>query len=281
MKSEKRFALTGCPLGHSISPFIHSELFKIKGVNAEYKLVEAEEKMLFEKFETTLKELNGFNVTIPHKINIIPLLNALSKKAELFGSVNTVKILNGASKGYNTDCEGFLRALKYSNIEIGKSVLILGCGGVSRMFAFETLLSGANADIAVRKASLEKAEKLKIEIKEKLGKSVKVITLNEVNDEYDLIINGTPVGMFPNLDECPISEDVVKKSSAVFDAIYNPQETLILRYAKQLGKKYCNGLSMLVWQAAAAQEIWLGESFSPSEVEAVINLCSKELERYE
>ncbi len=278
-RQEKSFGLIGNPLGHSLSPFIHKELFKIAGISADYELYEADENELVLLYKNTLSALTGFNVTIPHKQNIIPLLDSLSGRARLFGSVNTVYNDGEKATGYNTDCIGFLRSLEGAGIELEGSVLILGCGGVARTFAFESVIAGAEVTLAVRRTGFEKATKLKNEIKEKLNSDVKIAFLDKIDSGYDLIINATPVGMFPKTDASPLEKEAVLKSKAVFDAIYNPQETLLIKYAKEGGLKYLNGLPMLVWQAAAAEEIWNGVKFTEQEVERVIELTRKELEK--
>lgn len=279
LKSQKRFGLTGNPLGHSLSPFIHKELLMPRGITADYGLYEAEESGLGTLFSDTLSALDGFNVTIPHKTNIIPLLDKLSPKAELFGSVNTVLIDGEESTGYNTDCTGFLRSLDSAGLELGGKVLILGSGGVARTFAFESALANSDVTLAVRASGLEKAQRLKDEINERLSLSVGIITLDSVNGAYDLIINATPVGMSPDTEHSPLKKEAVIRSAAAFDAIYNPRETMFLKYAREGGLKCVNGLPMLVWQAAAAEEIWNGIRFEKSEIERVIELTQKELEK--
>ncbi len=262
----KKFALIGYPLVHSVSPFIHTELFKLNNIDGTYELLEIPAGEIG-NYTETLGKLDGFNVTIPHKTDIISFTTSLSDKAELFGAVNTVKN-DGALKGYNTDCIGFIRALEIAEIPLEGRVLVLGSGGVSRMFAFEAALAGADVTIASRNG--ETANKIRDEIKEKLGSDCGVIPLENVGGGWDLIINGTPVGMSPNADACPVSGEAVASSKAVFDAVYNPLETELIRTAKSLGKKYSNGLPMLVLQAAAAQEIWLGTSFSDSDIKDII-----------
>lgn len=271
------FSLIGYPLGHSLSPVIHRELFKIKNIDAKYDLKEIEPEKLDENFRN-LKNLCGFNVTIPHKTKIIPNLDKLDPKAELFGAVNTVKCTDILT-GYNTDCEGFLRSLEMANIKLEGNILICGAGGVSRMFAFESVLNNCNVTIAVREKSLDSANKIKNEIKEKLNKDIKVTTFNDIKDGFDLIINGTPVGMYPNTNACVIDKEIVEKSKAVFDAIYNPEETLLIKYAKDAGIKHLNGLPMLVWQAAVAEEIWLDVKFTLDDIEKVIEIAKKELKK--
>lgn len=272
------FCLIGYPLGHSMSPFIHRELFCINGISSDYTLNTIEPERLSESFEK-LKALKGFNVTIPHKTSIIPLLSDLSERARLFGAVNTVKLNENGAKGYNTDCFGFLRALEMAGITLGGRVLLCGSGGVSRMFAFESILAGAELTIAVRDADIEAAELIKKEIEDKLGKTANVITLDKVDGAYDLLINGTPVGMHPNVDACVLPEEKVKKCGAVFDAVYNPLETKLVRYAKEAGIKCSNGLSMLVWQAAVAQEIWLGVEFSMDDIRKVLKKTEEEMKK--
>lgn len=272
----KSFALTGYPLGHSMSPLIHKELFKINGINADYILKEINP----DNFEEGLKELDGlcgFNVTIPHKTGIIPFLDDLSDRARLFGAVNTVKNTAGRLTGYNTDCFGFLRALEMAGIKLGGRVLLCGSGGVSRMFAFESVLADADLTIAVRDADIDAAMLIKKEISEKLSKDVTVITLDEVEGEYDVLINGTPVGMYPNMDACVLPKEKVQSCKAVFDAIYNPLETKLITYAKEKGIRYSNGLPMLVWQAAVAQEIWLDVKFDMEQIKKIIEITEGEL----
>lgn len=271
----KKFGLIGYPLGHSMSPFIHNELFKLNNIDAEYKLIEiAPEKLL--SSADMLKELDGFNVTIPHKTGIIQITQALSEKAELFKAVNTVKT-EGIITGFNTDCHGFLRALDTADIALNGSVLICGAGGVARMFAFESALAGATVTLAVRQTGIDKALAIKAEIKQRLNTDIFVKALDDITDCYDLVINATPVGMSPNTNDSILTLNQVKSCGAVFDAIYNPLETKLLSYARQANIKYSNGLSMLVWQAAVAQEIWLGVSFENDDIKRIIIKTQEEL----
>lgn len=283
IKDTKRYiyGLAGYPLGHSMSPFIHKALFEISGIDASYGLVETPPEELGNSFKNTLSALRGFNVTIPHKTEIIKYLDELSPRAELFGAVNTVDIREDKTVGHNTDCAGFLSSLQSADIELGGNVLLLGSGGVARMIAFEAVLADANLTLAVRPDDIPQAEEIKKEIKDKLSKDCKIILLDEAKGGYDLVINGTPVGMFPKVDACPVKKEVIQTSKAVFDVIYNPRETVFIKYAKQAGIKYCGGLSMLVWQAAVAQEIWNGVKFSNEDIDKVIDLTQKELEKNE
>ena len=272
------YGLTGYPLGHSLSPVIHEELFKLAGIDGKYDLYEFSPEKLGEGIAALKKDLRGFNVTIPHKIAVIPFLDELSERAALFGAVNTVKV-GEKCVGYNTDCIGFLRALELAGITLSGRVLVCGAGGVARMFAFEAALAGCELTVAARDEDIPAANIIKDEISEKLNKSASVINLKEVSGGYDLIINGTPVGMHPNVDACVLPREIVANSRAVFDAIYNPAETLLLKYAKEAGIKYSNGLSMLVLQAVAAEEIWNGISFSEDDIKKVIKITETELEK--
>jgi shikimate dehydrogenase len=147
-------------------------------------------------------------------------------------------------------------------------VLVLGTGGVARMFAFEAVLAGAAVTLAARTPS--KGCALAAEIAEKCGRAVTVTDFNSVTGDWDLIVNGTPVGMFPKVDACPLEPGVLAHTAAVFDAIYNPMETRLLCLARQNGAKVVNGLPMLVWQAAVAQEIWNDVTYTPAQVQRVI-----------
>lgn len=274
----KNFCLTGFPLGHSMSPVIHKELFKINNIDASYELKEVSPEELSNGLGSFMS-YDGFNVTIPHKIGVIPFLDKLSDRAKLFGAVNTVDNKNGVLTGHNTDCAGFIKALEMADIELKGDVLLCGSGGVSRMFAFETVLAGADLTIAVRDADVDAANQIKKEIFDKLGKEVTVITLEEVSRGYDVLINGTPVGMFPNDNACVLPKEIVQKCSAVFDAVYNPMETLLIKYAKEAQIKCSNGLPMLVWQAAVAQEIWFGCEFTMQQVRDVLKITERELNK--
>lgn len=271
----KNYGLLGYPLGHSLSPFIHKCLFEKAGSESTYNLFEIDEKSLDGEIEN-LMSLQGFNVTIPHKLNIIKYLDGMDEKAALFGAVNTVKT-GDKNIGYNTDCSGFLRALDSAGIDFSGKVLLCGTGGVARMIAFEAVLHGCDLTVAYRPSSAEKAVKIQKEIKEKLNKDIYIKEYKDIEQGWDLIVNGTSAGMYPKVNNSPLPREIVSSTSAAYDVIYNPAKTLFLKYAEDAGIKHCNGLSMLVWQAAVAQEIWTGKTFSNSEVESVIEKTEKEL----
>ena len=128
----KKFAVIGHPIGHTMSPFIHTRLFELQGVKAEYTKLDIAPENLEYEFKNTLSKLDGFNITIPHKQAVIPFLDEIDAKAEMYGSVNTVSNKNGISKGYTTDPDGFLKALDAAGILLNGRIVVFGCGGVAR-----------------------------------------------------------------------------------------------------------------------------------------------------
>ena len=127
--STKRYAVIGHPIGHTMSPFIHKRLFDLAQIDAEYTKMDIAPEDLAQEYERTLKQLDGYNITIPHKQSIIPLLDSLDDKAALYGSVNTVSNAGGKSKGYTTDPDGFIKAIEAAGIALDGRIMILGCGG--------------------------------------------------------------------------------------------------------------------------------------------------------
>ena len=195
----RRYAVLGYPLGHTMSPFIHEKLFAIHGVNAVYEKRELPPQELAEELPA-LRGLSGFNLTIPHKRAILPLLDQIDGKALLYGAVNTVKC-GEHLVGYNTDCVGFLRALEDAKIPLAGKILLCGAGGAAHMMAFEAALAGCSLTIAARPSGLARAEKLAQEIRQKLpGAFVCVCTYEALEGDFDLLLNATPVGMYPHSD---------------------------------------------------------------------------------
>ena len=261
-----------------MSPFIHEKLFAIHGVNAVYEKRELPPQELAEELPA-LRGLSGFNLTIPHKRAILPLLDQIDGKALLYGAVNTVKC-GEHLVGYNTDCVGFLRALEDAKIPLAGKILLCGAGGAAHMMAFEAALAGCSLTIAARPSGLARAEKLAQEIRQKLpGAFVCVCTYEALEGDFDLLLNATPVGMYPHSDAMPVGKKTVRRCKAVFDAIYNPRETMLLCTARQNGAQCAYGMPMLVWQAAAAQEIWSGHPFTAAQIAPVIEQANWEMER--
>lgn len=269
------YALIGYPLGHSMSPQIHSKLFELAGIKAQYELKEIEPEELKNSYDY-LKALTGFNITIPHKIPIIDFCDELSEGAKRYGSVNCIKNENGKSVGYNTDVLGFVKSIEQLGASLNSRVCLLGCGGVGRMMAIEAAHQGAELTIAVRTEDIPVAEGIKAEIEKALPKSnVKVIHLQEMKGGYDLVVNATPVGMHPKTDFSPLAKEQLEGVKYLFDAIYNPAETLLSKYAKENGARVSTGMAMLVLQAVAAHEIWNGSVYEQKDIEALINEMEK------
>lgn len=264
-----KFALIGHPLGHSMSPLIHEKLFALSGLaDTSYELIDIAPENIADS-RGLLETLRGLNVTIPHKQAVISLVDELAESAQRYNSVNCINNDGGKLVGYNTDCDGFLRSAEL--LPIGGNVAILGCGGVGRMIAIEVARHGGNITLAVIPQDIKNAQLLMAEILAKCsGASVRIADISALDGSYDLLINATPVGMYPKVDACAVSDTIIENSGSVFDVIYNPKETLLMRKARALGKTAVGGASMLVYQAVKAHEIWYGGSFSTEDVSKII-----------
>lgn len=273
----RKFCLIGHPLGHSLSPQIHTRLFELSGEKVEYTLEDITPEDLKNKFGF-LSEFDGFNITIPHKVGIIDYCDELSEGAERYKSVNCVK--NGEKKiGYNTDCIGFTKSIELLGASLGSKVMLIGCGGVGRMMAIETALEGGELTIAALENDLPLAANVIGEIQAmKPTAKVKAVKIPDdglsnaaLGDEkFDLLVNACPVGMFPKTDRMPCLPEVLDNVKFVFDAIYNPKETLLAKTAREKGCKAMTGMAMLVLQAVAAHEIWDGAEYRKEDIDKLI-----------
>lgn len=275
-----KYALLGYPLGHTMSPPIHKRLFELDGrPDAEYEVCEIPPEQLDSKSEY-LNSLDGYNITIPYKVDIISHLDELDESAKRYNSVNCVVNRNGKNIGFNTDCTGFLRSLEAGGAKLGGRVLQIGCGGVGRMMATEAALHGADLTIVALPEFIAGAEEVAKEAA-KLNPSAKinVITHDKISGDFDLLMNASPVGMYPKTDGCPVSEDVVKSCKYVFEVIYNPNVTKLMSIAERNGIPAIGGMAMLVWQAAVAHEIWNGASYRDEDVEKIITEMKAELSK--
>lgn len=273
-----KYGLIGHPLGHSMSPLIHKKLFALSGIeDYSYELIDIAPEKLNES-EEMLRGLRGFNITIPHKTAIIPMTDRLGESALRYNSVNCISNDNGVMTGYNTDCDGFLRSAEL--LPLGGRVLLIGCGGVGRMIAIEAALHGAELTIAVIPEAVKTAQLVMAEILSKCGEvSVRICLVDEIEGKFDLLINATPVGMYPKIDGCPVSDEIIENCLSFFDVIYNPIETLLMKKARVLGKIAVGGAAMLVYQAVKAHELWYGGEFSTEEVSAIIRDVENEVEK--
>lgn len=279
--SSRKFAVIGHPIGHTMSPFIHKRLFALAGLDGDYTVIDVAPEELPEKIKE-LDKLDGYNITIPNKQEIIPYLDGLDAKAELYGSVNTVR--NGEKReGFTTDPDGFLKALAAEEIPFCGSVCIVGCGGVARTFVYEAALAGCDITITVRPEDVCIRDGLAAEVAEKInGAKVNTCLISELEENElcpDLLVNATPVGMFPKTDVMPVSEKVISRSKNVFDAIYNPLETKLIKTAKSYGIKAVGGMAMLVWQAVVSHEIWDGTVYDNNDISKLILDSAEEMQK--
>lgn len=264
----EQYTLIGHPLGHSMSPFIHERLFAMAGRKAEYTLTDIASEHLLEK-EPFLRSLQGFNITIPHKMAVIPMVDRLDESARRYDSVNCVANVDGKLVGYNTDCDGFTMSVK--DYPMDGKVLLIGCGGVGRMIATEALRSGADLTIGIIPQDRELVETFIQEAKQQMPDArVQYAVTAEIHEKFDVIINASPVGMFPKADACPVSDELIDQADYFFDVIYNPTKTLFLRKALAQGKTAKGGAAMLVLQAVRAHEIWNGDSYTQEQIDTII-----------
>lgn len=233
------YALIGYPLSHSFSPNYFAEKFELEGLCHTYQAMEIQD--LSELRSLILQNsIKGFNVTIPHKQAIIPFLDQIAEDAQAIGAVNTVAVENDYLYGFNTDYLGFMQSLD-NRIKPESKAIILGNGGASLAVQYALQQMTVPFFIAARNGG-----DLSID---QLDKSVLM--------EHHLIVNTTPVGMYPHLSELlPFSLEGIGKNHIVYDLIYNPEKTMLLLEAEQRGAQIINGLEMLVRQAELSWQIW-------------------------
>lgn len=256
----------GDPIEHTMSPVMHNAAFSELGLDCIYLAFRVRGEELARAIEgMRALGIRGLNVTIPHKLAVIPFLNELDPLAEKIGAVNTIVNDTGFLRGYNTDATGFLRALRDRGVEPGgKQVAILGAGGASRAISLILAESGANLVILNRRQELDWAEELARQISNTFKKDVKALESDEANlkaalDSADIVVNATSVGMSPHSDESPVPARLLRPSLMVFDIVYNPLKTRLATEAAQSGAETVMGLDMLVWQGALSFEMWTGK----------------------
>lgn len=237
----KRYGLIGKHLSHSFSKSFFEDYFEKNGIEASYENVELDDISEFNNLEL----LNGYNVTIPYKETIIPLLDDLDFKAQKIGAVNTIAFRDGKKIGFNTDVTGFANSIKPFLTNQHERALILGTGGASK--AVVHVLENLGIECALVSRNEQKGD----------------FTWDDINelmiDAFKLIVNTTPVGMYPKSDELlALPYKAMSEKHLAIDLIYNPAETLFLKEARANGATALNGLSMLREQALAAYQIWNG-----------------------
>lgn len=263
--STKLVGLLGYPLAQSLSPLMHNTAFEEYELNNIYLPIEVQPENLKTVVEG-MKKMNftGFNVTIPHKLEIMKHLDEIDEYARAIGAVNTVTINNGAMKGYNTDGVGFLRSFEEGTGEKieNKNVFIVGAGGAARAIAF-TLAMNKAKKIYLCNRTVEKSESLCSDINKIFPDSSEAVqmaadNMNKALSSSHVLINCTSVGMYPNTEHSPIDKQLLFKDLTVCDVIYNPMKTKLLREAEEVGCKTVVGLPMFVYQGVEAFELWTG-----------------------
>ena len=256
-----RFAVLGQSLPHTWSPYIHNSLFDAAGLDAVYLPVTVPPERLGSVTDVFRSCFSGFNVTIPYKEKILPFLDDVDEAARVCGAVNTVEIRNGRMIGHITDGLGMLRAIEEKGVETHQAdVLILGGGGAARVAGYAFLSRGGRVTFAVRDTQKGDALAHALAKTQQDGlRRLSVRPLADCAETHDILINCTPVGMYPHVDACPVSADAIARCRAVFDAVYNPRETRLLALARQNGLPAIEGLGMLFYQAVEAQKFWFGD----------------------
>lgn len=273
--SMTRYAIIGHPIAHSLSPFMHNTAFAAVGVDARYEALEVAPDSLRETVKNLFeRDYGGFNVTIPHKESIVPMLDALDVDARSIGAVNTVVRDRGRFIGYNTDSIGFMRSLEPFHQRVrNKSVAVLGAGGGARAVIHTLLSNKVTHHIIVINRTLHRAEMLaKHFASERKNIEVRPVTKTaETIRQSSLVINTTSLGMAPGINGSPVdSSGHFHSDQVVMDLIYTPIETKFLKLARMGGATVLGGLEMFLRQGARAFELWTGKQMPMEEVRKVV-----------
>jgi shikimate dehydrogenase len=261
-EATKVVGVIGDPIEHSLSPRMHNAAFEYLGLDYLYLPFRVLEKDLKNAVRGAKAfNLKGFNVTIPHKVSIIKFLDDVDLTARKIGAVNTVVNEEGKLLGYNTDGLGALEALRDEGVNPeGKKIVVIGAGGASRAITFQ--LASICSKLVILNRTRIRAVKLAGELTNVgsvvEGRSLTLKSLGSSLNDSDILINTTSVGMHPNVNESPVPKEFLHKELVVFDIVYNPLETSLLRYARNVGAKSINGVGMLVNQGAIGFKMWTG-----------------------
>lgn len=253
----------GDPVDDNPTGVVEEAAFAAKNLNYRYLTIKVLPENLRKAMDSVkIFDMKGINLTMPHKIKVLPYLDELSPAAEIIGAVNTVIQKEGRLFGENTDGKGFVTALKNSGETLDKkNVTILGAGGAARAIAVECALNGA-AHINIINRSIEKGEELASLIQMKTDSSAKYLNWKnnmEIPSDTDILINATSIGFSPNVTDKPdIDYTTITPEMCVCDVIFNPAETIFLKSAAENGAKTITGLGMLVQQAALNFTLWTG-----------------------
>lgn len=244
------YGVLGYPVRHSLSPAMHNAAFESAGLNAVYLAFETRDlKGALQGMKAL--DLKGLSVTIPHKTDIIPLLDEVDDLALKIGAVNTVVNRDGRLIGYNTDSQGALKSLETETSVAGQNCLVIGAGGAAR--AIGVILKEKGAKLTIANRSLERGEALARELNCPFSPMDKL-------DEHtaQILVQTTPVGMYPNVNQSPVPDQTLKSGMIVMDIIYNPWETKLLQTAKEKGCHIINGIGMFVYQGVEQFRLWTG-----------------------
>ena len=269
-----KLAVIGDPIEHSLSPIVHLTALEAIGVDCDYERV-CVKKGGLSNFLTYAAEngINGFNLTMPHKVDILPFLSEIDTEAKRFESVNTVKVVGNKLCGYNTDSDGYCESLKSTGRSFsGSRTVIIGAGGVVRTLALKAAYEGASS-IFILNRTAEKAHETANAVKSKTSADISggILTQAELTrlcGECDILINATPLGMSgvkSNFTDFSFLK-ALPKTALVSDLIYNPDRTELLTQASALGLDTLNGLGMLIYQALLADKIYTGIDFDMKKV---------------
>lgn len=275
--------LIGWPIEHSVSPPMHNAAFRHLGLDWCYVPLPVRPEGLAEAI-SGLRALGlcGINATVPHKLALLPLMDELTPAARAIGAANTVIVGPDGLLGHNTDAEGFLRALREAGFgPEGCRALVLGAGGAARAVVYALATVGAR--VAIVNRTQARAERLARDLRQAgsgatlLAGPLDAATLAREGERAQLIVNTTPVGMWPQVERSPWPDNLPFPSQALcYDLIYNPRETRLMRQAQQAGARAVDGLGMLVHQGAEAFELWTGQ---PAPVQIMWQACTAVLGR--
>lgn len=265
--------LIGHPVEHSFSPPMHNAAFEKLGMDYAYVAFDVDPNNLGSAIEGA-KSLNikGFNVTIPHKIEVMQFLDEIDEVAGLIGAVNTIDFKN--MKGYNTDGIGAVRAIEEVISIKDKNVVIAGAGGASRAISFYLAKYGADS-ITILNRNVDRAISLAGDVLDSgLIADVQADSISEINNylsDADILVDTTPMGMHPHVDDEPIARaEDMHEDLVVFDAVYNPNETVLIKEAIKAGAKPGYGIKMLLYQGAESFKIWTGVDAPVDEMEKAL-----------
>jgi shikimate dehydrogenase len=259
-------AVIGNPVGHSLSPKMHNAAFDALGLNYVYLAFQVTDVAACLQGMRALPSFRGMSVTIPHKAAVIPYLDAIDPLAQHIGSVNTITNEDGRLVGSSTDGPGTLRAFAEAGIELnGKRIVFLGAGGAVRAVAFAIATDAAPTSIAILGRNIARVGDLATEIAAKTGANVSAMNiatdLHHALAECDVLIQGTPVGMYPErLGESSVPATALRPDMIVFDMVYRPLKTRLIEDAEAAGCAVVLGLEMLVNQAVLQFERWTGHA---------------------